>query len=1157
MRNSTLRHRCTLLLLSALLFPAVMFAQQSIALVQRTSPPAMSHQQQPVRLVDLLKTWEKDYSVNFGYADQDVAEKYVTLKVDKDQTLPVQLQKILPPLKLQYQKINASFYVIHRQKDGPPVVPTLLKNKPGEEMHGYDLPPIPRSVPVLYDAQKSILEKTITGQVTDLSTNETLPGVNVLVKGTTIGTVTDIEGNYRLTAPDDAETLVFSSVGYTSEEVSIGNQTTINLAMAPDIQSLSEVVVTAFGIKKSNESLVYATQEVQGEALDKVGNPNVLNGLQGKVAGVSVKLNSGMPGRSPSINIRGSRSLTGDNQPLYVVNGAPISGNIQDLNPSNIESLNVLKGPAASALYGLRASNGVILITTKGGKVADGKPTVRVETFYSVDDVAYLPDLQTTFAQGANGDLNVNGPFSWGPRISALGTYTNQLGEQEVARAYDNDEAFYKQGSTSNTNVSISNAGGLGSYTLSIGHNRQQGIISGTDLRRTNLSFNGDLNISERLTTTVSFNYSDLSYNDYPDLTGNDNYFRSLTDVPPSYNLAGTRIAEPNNPYAQTYFRSTQNNPLWVVNNNYRNTERPRTIGNLAFTYKIDDYFSLNYRIGVDNFTARVEDFRELGTGQNGRTSPPSGGSISISNEKLNQINSNVYLTYDRDFGDGFSLDVVMGNEIFDETRNIETSAGSNFITGGFPNLGNSTVITGSNFESRRRIVGFYGNLNLGWQEKVFLNASGRNDYASNMSVGNRSFFYPSVGTSFILTNIIPAMEGAISFFKLRATWAEVGQTGPLFVNNTGFVPNNPGGFTFPFNGIAAFSQQTTRINPDLQPENTQSYELGLDFRLFDDRISLDYTYFNSRSEGQIFRVPLPYSTGAADEIRNAGEISSNGHEMVLSAYPIRNNTFSWNLTTNFTTHENKVERLVDGVEQIDINRGVIVAQAGFDYPSIAGFEYIQDPATGQPLIESNPDANGFGSPIRGTDVEIIGSPIPDFEINFINSLTYRNFSLSFQIDWRSGGQLFSQSFVETRWRGVAGVTNDREEDALIPGIKGTLVNGEVVAEGPNDIVIKKDYNYYNAIGAFRPTRQSLQDASFVRLREINFTYDIPQRILDKTFIGTASVYFSGRNLFLITDSFTDPEVNFTDGMSQNTAGFELSQIPQTKSYGFGVRVTF
>ena len=1062
--------------------------------------------------------------------DVDLSRK-VSIKVEQ--------QKIESILSKLFSNTDVVFEILNKQI-------VLRKSK----TIAYPSPKLPIKEP-----RNKPIQFQISGAITDKD-GTPLPGANILEKGTTNGTQADFDGNFTIEIGDNNAILIVSYIGFGTKEIIVNGETSLNIVLQESAEGLDEVVITSFGIRKSKKSVVYATQEVGGDDLAQVGNPNVLNGLQGKVAGVSVNLSSGMPGRSPSIKIRGSRSLTGNNQPLFVIDGAPISGNIQDINPNNIESINVLKGPVASALYGLRASNGVILITTKSGKSLDGRSTISLETFYSIDDVAYLPDLQTTFAQGANGELNVNGPFSWGPRISDIGTYINNIGEQEVARSYDNDKAFYKSGSTSNTNLSISNAGTIGSYSLGVGHNLQEGIIPGSDLRRTNLNFNGKLNIIEGFSTTVSFNYSDLNYNDYPDLGGNDNYFRSLTDVPPSYNLAGNAYADENDPYFQQYFRSSQNNPFWVVNNNYRNTERPRTLGNILFEYKISDNIQLSYRLGIDNFTTRTEDFRELGSAVAGRTNPPSGGRISIENQKAAQLNSNLFLSYHKEFGKDYLLDLVVGNEVFDEKLNSELSSGSNFVTGGWANLANATIINASNYKSRQRIVGFYGNMNLGWQDKIYLNASGRNDFVSNMPVDNRSFFYPSVGTSFVLTNMFPKLETTMSFAKIRASWAEVGQAGPLFVNGTGFVSNNPGGFNFPFNGIASFSQQTTRINPELGPENTKSYELGFDFRFFNDRLSIDYTYFNSKSEGQIFQVPLPLSTGAQEEIRNAGEISSKGHEVILSLIPIRNESFTWNLITNFNTIDNKVVSLAEGVNRIGINEA-IVAEKGFDYPSILGQSYIKDPSSGQTIIESDPNKAGYGFPILDTERKIIGSVPPDFEMNFINSFTYKDLSLSFQIDWRSGGQMFSNSFVETRWRGLAGVTRDREEEVILPGVNGTLSNGNLVISGTNNIPVKKDYNYYNTIGFFNATEQSVQDASFVRFREITINYNLPESLFGKTLVKSGSIYFSGRNLFLITDSFTDPEVNFTDGRSSNTAGLERSQIPQTKSVGIGVRVKF
>ena len=1017
------------------------------------------------------------------------------------------------------------------------------------------------SVSVRKKGERDVIEqiiqfKTITGKVTSAD-HQGLPGVNVIVKGISQGTVTDVNGNYKIEVPSTEAILVFSSVGFITEEVSVGNQTVIDIVLAPDITSLEEIVVVSFGIRKTKQELTYSTQEVEGEDIAKVGNPNVLNGLQGKVAGVSVSLTSGMPGRSPLVRIRGSRSFTGNNQPLYVIDGAPVAGRAEDLNPSDIASVNILKGPAASALYGLRASNGVVMITTKTGKAKDGPATVSFDTFYSIDRVGMLPDLQRVYAQGSNGSFSTTSPFSWGPKISELGSYTNEFGEEEIARSYNNDEDFYQTGGTSNTNLSISNSGEIGSYYIGIGHNRQEGIVPGTDLKRTNLKFNGSYNFSQKFTASLSVNFLDLNVDDYPDLTGNTNYFRSLTDVPPSYNLAGKPFAFENDPYRQRYFRASQNNPYWVVNHNYRNTKTPRTFGNISLDYQLNDHISFNYRLGIDYFNTSSVDFRDLGTGPQGRTNPPSGGNLILSNNTSNQINSNLFVSYKKQIKEVISLDLVLGNEVFDQRINTTTTRGENFVTGGWANLNNATVVRASNSENNQRIVGFYGNMNVGWQDKIFLNASGRNDFVSNMPSRNRSFFYPSIGVSMILTETIPGLDRFLSFGKLRATFAEVGQAGPLYVNGTGFVGSNPGGFIFPFNGLASFTQNSIRINPDLKPENTESFELGLDFRFLDDRIGIDYTYYTSTSNGQIFNVPLAFSTGATSEIRNAGEMSSNGHEIVLTLVPIRTSKVSWNVVTNFSTMENKVVELAEGINRISINSGIIVAEKGYDYPSILGRAYFKDPESGKIVVQSDPSVAGYGMPITDPEFRVIGSPIPDFEMNFINNFSYKNLSLSFQIDWRSGGQLFSNSYTETRWRGAGSVTLNRDEDVILDAKKGFIDEGGLVIEGDNDIPINQDFTYYSVIGQWRATEQSLQDASFVRLREVVINYDLPDHLLKNMFIRSASVYLTGRNLFLMTDSFTDPEVIHSDNRSQNTAGLEWSQIPQTKSIGAGIRVKF
>ncbi len=1082
------------------------------------------------QLQEIFKNIENITDYKFVYPEDILNNKPIINTKKKRQSVNDLLVEIGTAANLKFKQVDNSIYVGVRQ-DKKEENPQIIE------------------------------EAIITGKVTD-ENGEPLPGASVTVAGTTTGTVTDMDGNYTITVPDGS-TLIFSYIGFETMQISVDNRSQIDVSLNIDSTSLEEIVVTAFGIEKEKRQLVYATQEVAGKDLAAVGNSNLLNGLQGKVAGVTVNLNSGMPGKSPDIRIRGYRSLTGSNAPLYVIDGMPVAGGGRqiDFNPNDIESINILKGQAASALYGLRAANGVVVITTKSGKSANGKPTVTFSSHFNVDEASFLPDTQKEFAQGLNGVFDPNNIWTWGPRISGLGTYTNQRGEQEEAAAYDNQRDFYQRGRTINNNVTFANGSDIGNFLLGIGHTNQTGIVPNTDMTRINLKLNGELNLSKKFTVNASFNYSDLSVNDFPETFGNDNFFRGLIETPPSYNLRGKPFAEPDNPYRQIFYRASQNNPYWVINNNFRTEDTKRTFGNIFFKYNFTDNLSLNYRIGADHFSLSRTVHRELGDGPAGRANPPSAGSLALTNTFATQINSNFFLSYNKDLNENLTVDVIIGNEIFDNNSIGNNSTGSNYLVGGWPNLANTTLITAGNSQFRNRIVGFYGNANIGWKDMIFLNASVRNDIVSNMLSSNRSFIYPSVGTGIVLTEAIPAMQNAFSFAKVRATYAEVGQAGPLYVNDRGFNALSPSGFTFPFQGLGSWTQNTTRVSPDLVPENTKSFEVGFDFRFLNDRIGIDYTYYRNLSEGQIFSIPIPVSTGATSEVRNAGKLLSLGHEIMLSISIIESANVKWQFNTNFSTYTNRVESLYGDTDRVIITAGdgvSLVAEIGETYPAFLGTSFLRDPATNQKVIQSNPALNNFyGLPIRQTIPSILGTPNPDFEFNFINSLRYKNFNFSLQVDWRKGGLIFSQSLTESIRRGLAPETLEREEDVILEGVKGTLVDGELVLDGENDIVINKDFRWGNTM--FGITENILTDASFVRLRELTLSYELPNNIFGNKFIQSASVMLTGRNLFLITKSFVDPELNTSEGFAQssNTAGIEWSQIPQTKSYGIGINFRF
>lgn len=488
-------------------------------------------------------------------------------------------------------------------------------------------------------AKKPIVDVIITGRVAD-ENGEALPGVTVSVDGTSSGTVTDMDGNYSLTVPEGS-TLNFSFIGYGTERIAIGDQSIIDVVLIPDIQALSEVVVTAFGIEKEKKALSYAVQEVEGERLAAVGNTNLTNSLQGKIAGVIVKQSSGTPGSTSQITIRGSRSFVGNNEPLYVIDGLPVSGGGRtiDLNPNDIKSLNVLKGPTAAALYGLRASNGVIVIETKKGEDGlKGRPLITFETNYNFDRLSRIPEIQTTYAQGEAGNFSPFSAFSWGPRIDAMGIYTNQLGELEEAAVYDNIGDLFKTGGILNSNLSISNAYDRGNYAINLGIADQQGILDNSGMQRMNVKFAGGYDLSDKLRVSSSINYSNNL------IEGANLPWWGTFAVPPSYNLKGKSTHEPGDPYKQINFRGQHDNFYWALENNYSQNKTSRTFGNMSLDYKPTSWLSVNYRLGMDEYTTHNKSVSEKGSGS-GRTDPPSGGSIGSSMLNHRQINSNLNVT--------------------------------------------------------------------------------------------------------------------------------------------------------------------------------------------------------------------------------------------------------------------------------------------------------------------------------------------------------------------------------------------------------------------------------------------------------------------------------------------------------------------------------
>ncbi len=1006
----------------------------------------------------------------------------------------------------------------------------------------------------------SLQKKSVSGKVTDKN-GEPLPGVAVMIKGTTQGTITNADGEYSLNANmSEDDMLVFSFVGMKTQEITLAGKTNINITLEEETVGVDEVIVTAFGINREKKQLSYSIQGIDGDQLSATGNSDLTKGLQGKVAGVTIRQVNGSPGSTPKVTIRGSNSINGGNDPLYVVDGFPVDGSIAlDIDPNEIEDISILKGATAAALYGLRASNGVILVSTKRGKNNErNKPTVTLTTNYSFDWLSVYPETQKIYAQGIN-TFDAYSAYSWGPKISEMGTYTNQLGEQEEARAYDNARDFFNTGGTLNSNISIANNFDRGNYSIGIGYAGQEGIVSNTDLSRVSVKLAGDYQISDKIKVGTLVNYSTYTTNGTTNNGGNSSIFYAAFDTPPSYNLKGKPTHVDGNEYQQINFRGSHDNIYWGVNHNVMKTETSSFIGAINFDYNPTSWLNFNYRAGAEEVAIDGLNVYELGSGvTGGRTNPPSGGKMSNTFNKRRTINSTFLASVKKQVADKLDLDFMVGHEYYDYNYRYLQSVGTDFTIGGFHNLSNCGSITSDQHQNRRRSYAFFSNLNLAYDDMLFLTLTGRNDVVSNMPRANRSFFYPSVGLGFIFTEAMEINPKILSFGKVRMSYAEVGQAGSIYSTVTTYSPGGASYFSFPFNGINAFTLSNSLKSTDLKPENTKSVEFGTTLGFLNNRINLDYTYYYSKSDGQIFSVPISSSSGYTSETRNAGVMLNHGHEMVLTIKPVVTDKFSWDITTNFASFVNKVEKLAEGIETLNMggSRVSIQARAGELYPTLFGTGYARDPETGKIVVESDPNSARYGMPLSTTGDIKLGKADPDFELSFMNTFKYKNLTLYAQVDWRKGGKIASGNSRLAKLYGTHHDTKFREEDCVLDAMKGHYdSNGNLIVEDQNDIVIQKGYYYYRTV--LDPIRESnVYDASFIRLREVKLGYDLPARFLKKLHISNASVYAIGRNLWLIKSGlpYYDPEMS--DG-SGNAIGETYADYPQTSSFGLGLNLKF
>ncbi|MBD0404169.1 SusC/RagA family TonB-linked outer membrane protein [Flammeovirga sp. EKP202] len=1038
-------------------------------------------------------------------------------------------------------------------------------------------------------------ERTVTGTVSD--GGEPLPGVTVVVKGTSKGTITNLDGKFTLDVGND-DVLIFSFIGYSSQEIAVGTQSVIDVPLEVDAEELDEVVVTAMGQTQDKKSLGYAVQEVATEDLQRTGNPGLAGSMQGKISGVDIKPSSGMPGASTQINIRGARSFTGNNAPLYVIDGMPISSNPDfstgssvtgsdisnravDIDPNDIESINILKGQAAAALYGIRASNGVIIIKTKSGKGNKmGKPVVRINNFTSWETVSRKPEYQTAYSQGTGGNYVSNSSQAWGIPMSELpddpnvgGNNQGQPGKYFVAQreaagldpwvepnTYDNFGDYFRTGSTVNTSISVSQSTENANYSIGLGNTTQNGVAPSTGMNRWNAKGKFDATVNNYFSVGVSANYVNTDIDKLS--AGNDAALAGVYAAPTSYDLKGIPFANPDNPYQQIYYRSqTFDNPYWAANNNVFNDRTDRFFGNAYVQYETDITEDLDirvkYQLGVDTYTTHFQDIFEYGhRGAEGKIT-----NRGVTNNILNSlttVNLNWKINTDN------NLTAIIGNEVNDTRKKTYTQDGQQFNFGGWRHIENTKVITAQEEQRRTRTVGFFASVSYSYKSLLYLTATGRTDYVSTMPRNNRNFFYPSISGSLVLSEM-DFMDSAdkVSLLKLRASWAQVGQAGEYFENfyalptyGGGWFGSGPFPISYPLaiNGanVNSYTQNAKLFDPNLKPQNTASYELGADLGFFNDRITLSYTYSRQNVTDQIFAVPLTASTGFEELETNGGKITTNAHEVTLNVIPVQTQDWTWSVNVNYSRIISKVDELADGVESIFLGGFTtpqVRAAAGYAFPVIYGSSFQRGP-NGGILVNEDPNSADYGLPMAGP-AKIIGDVTPDFILGFGTNLNYKTWSLGATFEWKQGGQMYSGSNGLINLYGVSEVTADRTNPFVYPGEKADGSPNDIQRGGESDTGAYQR-RWDNVEGNI--DEAYIYDNSFVKLRELSLGYKFPNKIIK----GTTSIGLSvfARNILLWTElpNF-DPESS--QGNNNMGGSFERFSMPNTNSFGFGVDITF
>ncbi len=1026
--------------------------------------------------------------------------------------------------------------------------------------------------------QVAVAQSLIKGRIVETD-GDAIIGATVKVKGTSRATSTDNNGGFSINA-NDGDDLVITSVGYKNVTVAAANGMVVNLVK--DNKNINEVVVTALGVKKQRRSLGSSVSEVKGDLIQKSGEQNVIQALTGKASGVQVISSAGTPGASSKILLRGNSTFTGSNEPLFVVDGVPIDNSTSqpipgdypfnvnlsgvnesnrglDINPNDIETVTILKGPAAASLYGQRGGNGAIVITTKRGKKGKGLG-ITYSTSLELSKVNKLPKLQSKYAQGAGGDYitydpgddgivntsdDVLGtPNNWGPRFDTSATL----------KPFDNYNTFFRNGMAVNHNVTIDGGSDNSSFRIGVGHLNNSGMIPNSSLKRTTISLTGENILSSWLKVGAYCNYSNTQGKRVQNGSTLGGAMLTLLRTPASFDITNYYDEDKKQP---NLYYSIYDNPLFTINRNPYLDATNRILGNVYANITINKNLGFSLKTGLDNYNTNATQIFDLLSF--GNDNQDGFGQINRSATGYTQLYTDVTLKYNQTFKEKFELSTLLGYNNWDEKNTFSFMRGRNIVLPDLYNFNNTSELYTSNTNSNSGSDAVFADVNLGYENTYFLNFTGRQEWSTTFGKGNKGFFYPKVEASYVFSEHLKNKLPVLNYGKIRGAIAKAGispsaysdrnyYTAPFFTD--GFTNGN----SFPYNGVTGFGVSNIFNPGNLKPEIVTGREVGLDLRFLNNRIIFEATYYNQVTDNILLIKPGAPTTGYQYVYQNSGRLQNRGLELMLDLNIIKNKNFSWNLTTNFTRNRSKVLALANGVKELAIESGFsgIGAYAIVDEPYgvFYGTKWERDSTSGQILI----DENGYPkvSPINGR----IGNPNPDWLMGINNSFTYKNLNFGFLLDIRQGGDVWNGTYARLNRIGRTEESADRERTYLVEGVfaPGTPKAGE-----KNDIEISAQSYYSRVVGdanGTSATENSVQDGSWVRLRSLNvgYRFDLTKH---KIIARSLDISFTGRNLWLQTKyKGVDPETSLT-GAGSNITGFDYFNNPGSKSFIFSAKIGF